>query len=462
MAPGGSPRTPFADQSTGRPSGADTVTGPHAERMRVTRRRFLGGALRAGLGVTAAALAPHRAFGAAPEPVLPLGALFPDLRCRFIFEYYPWYGVDPFRHWDQWDRAPPDDIAANYVPYLGPYDSRSPLVMEQHARWIAEAGVGAVNVSWWGRDGYEDRLVPGLMDVMKDHDVKVTFHLEPYVPDHGRRFAEDVLYLLREYGEKRGYDTLLLLRGPGGAAPAPVFKGFRMIVPREKVDCHGVTRAEWDYTADDEWRRQTDRLRDALRADFPGVLLLADTVDCIRASNGGFDGIAVYDNYVAPDTYAAHAKRASDRGLLFSFNVNAGFDGIARRRVPAGWCNEPQPFAPTAEPPLDWTRAPDLERAADLSEARMRDSLRATVAAQTDPSLSNARRSFFLAYVNSFNEWHEGTAFEPMADAAGLDAAQRTLGYHNPSWGGYRLAALRRALATLSAETPARQREPAA
>jgi hypothetical protein len=433
--------------------------------MRLTRRGFLRTSVRAGIGVTAATLAPRRAFGAPPEPVVPLGARFPDLRRRFVFEYYVWYGTDPFRHWDQWDRVPPDDMAARYVPNLGAYDSRSSLAMEQHARWIAEAGVGSINVSWWGPDSFEDRLVPRLMDVMKDHDIKVTFHLEPYVPDHGRRFADDVLYLVREYGEKRAYDALLLLQGPGGPAqaPVPVFKGFRMIVPREKVDCHGVTRAEWDYTADDEWRRQTDHVRDALRADFPGVLLLADTVDCIRARKGGFDGIAVYDNYVAPETYASHAVRASDQGLLFSFNVNAGFDGIARRRVPAGWCDEPLPFAPQASPPLDWNRAPDLERAAALSEARILDSLRATVEAQTDPALSNAQRSFFLSYVNSFNEWHEGTAFEPMADAAELEAAQRSLGYHNPSWGGYRLAALKRALASaVSAPAPAARPEPAA
>ncbi|HEV7502672.1 MAG TPA: hypothetical protein VGQ33_21795, partial [Vicinamibacteria bacterium] len=57
-------------------------------------------------------------------------------------------------------------------------------------------------------------------------------------------------------------------------------------------------------------------------------------------------------------------------------------------------------------------------------------------------ALENVRRGFFLVYVNSFNEWHEGHAFEPMADAATLTADQRALGYHNPADGGYRLATL--------------------
>jgi hypothetical protein len=45
--------------------------------------------------------------------------------------------------------------------------------------------------------------------------------------------------------------------------------------------------------------------------------------------------------------------------------------------------------------------------------------------------------------VNSFNEWHEGHAFEPMKDAADLTPPERALGYHNPEQGAYRLATLR-------------------
>jgi Glycosyl hydrolase family 99 len=431
--------------------------------MDLTRRGFLAGSLRAGLGVAAAGLAPRPLFAEQAEAPRPdLVTRFPDLRRRFVFEYYPWYGCEPFRHWDQWDRVPPLDLASQYVPFLGAYDSRSLLVMERHARWIAESGAGAINVSWWGRGGYEDALVPRLMDVMRDHDLRVAFHLEPYVPDHGRRFADDVLYILREYGEKRSYDAFLLVDSPTSSAPSPVFKGFRMIVPAEKTDCHGVARAEWDYTPDDEWRRQTDRLRDALRSEFPGALLLADTVDGIRARKGGFDSIAVYDNYVAPETYASHAAAASEQGLLFSFNANPGFDGIERRRLPPDGCPEPLPFEPAARPPLDWSRPLDVERAAALSQWRILDSLEASIEAQTRPALSNAQRGFLLVYLNSFNEWHEGTTFEPMADAAGLTDAERGHGYHNPSWGGYRLAALRRAIASVSGRAPAAPPAPAA
>lgn len=137
---------------------------------------------------------------------------FSDLRNHFIFEYYPWYGTDPWRHWDGSGRNPPYDIAATSVPELGPYDSGNPRVLEQHARWIAESGAGAINVSWWGRDGYEDRMVPLLMDVMRDYGLKVTFHLEPYGSDRIDSYASDIQYLVTEYGDKRHWDCQLVLR----------------------------------------------------------------------------------------------------------------------------------------------------------------------------------------------------------------------------------------------------------
>ena len=67
---------------------------------------------------------------------------------------------------------------------------------------------------------------------------------------------------------------------------------------------------------------------------------------------------------------------------------------------------------------------------------------RSGLAVQTDPALANAQRGFLLVYLTSFNEWHEGHAFEPMADAASLRPALRAFGYHNPARGDYRLAAL--------------------
>jgi Glycosyl hydrolase family 99 len=425
---------------------------------RTTRRRFLAGLGRAAGGLTAASLASRAPLLAQPSPAL--AQRFPDLRRHLIFEYYPWYGGPPlYEHWDYLERRPPLDLSTRYYPKLGPYDVRDRAVIEQHARWIAESGVGGVALSWWGRGSFMDRATPLIMDVMREHDLKVTFALEPYADDRGWRFADDILYLLREHGEKRGFDAFLLPANEDGRR-GPVFKGFRCILPEGGVDCHGVLRPTSDYTPDHVWREQTDRLRETLRPVFDHVTLLADSLEFARTPASGFDGIGIYDNYIPPEDYLGHAEAASRARLLFSFNVNPGYDQIEPRPPLPDCYAGPRDVAPPGVEPADWTLAADRERAAVLSTARIAASLEATVAVQTDPRLTNDQRGFFIAYINSFNEWHEGHSFEPMKDAAELTPEERAQGYRNPARGDYRLRALQAFLRPLLRPVPEPRPQP--
>jgi glycosyl hydrolase family 99 len=370
---------------------------------------------------------------------------FSDLSRHFIFEYYAWYETNPYWHWNQSDRKPPIDLASNYMPRLGAYDSRSVAVMEQHAAWIAESGAGAINVSWWGRDSDVDRLVPTLMDVMRAHGLRVTFHIEPYDDRHPLAYASDIEYLIREYGDRRRWDSLLLLERADGSA-GPVFKSFGTILPAQSTDCHGVTSAIANFVPDSVWRQQTDRVRATFARDFDRVTLLADSLSVNRTQACGFDGIAIYDNFVTPDTWPSHAEEFSNAGLLFSFNVNPGFDEILLRNVDPQACYSPHPFQPGGGA-YNWALATDRDRARAASQARIAESFTKTVTLQSNPALANAKQGFFLTYINSFNEWHEGHQFEPMKDAADLAAAERAVGYHNPADGRYRLDTLRALIA---------------
>lgn len=433
--------------------------------FRISRRRFMAAALAAAPAALSAGCLPPskrdeptqppRSDPDPSPPTVPAPsewaafaaklAVFRDLRRHFIFEYYPWYQTDPWRHWDEAGRNPPVDIGAFAVPALGPYDSRDAKVIEQHARWIAEAGVGAVNISWWGPGSVEDRAVPLVMDVMRAHDIRVTFHMEPYTTSRGVRLADDLLYLIREYGERRRWDTFLLLEDAKGIA-RPVFKLFLTHLPPTGTDCRGRVFPVEHYTEDGVYRRQIDAVRTVLRADFDPIVL-SDSLDAARNAAGGFNGTGIYNPYIRPDSWRSLAADFSSADLFFSFPINPGFDRYPDR-PPFPECHSPSRF----EPPIEATGWDTAARAEALNASRSRilDSLRTNLTVQLDPAFTDARRGFFLAYINSFNEWHEGTAFEPAANLADLTPAQRAIGYHNPDAGQWRLEQIRDLLLQLT------------
>jgi hypothetical protein len=361
---------------------------------------------------------------------------FQDFHRHFVFEYYAWYETNPYRHWSEKGHTPPYQIASTMMPALGPYDSLNTSVVEQHARWIADAGVGAIAISWWGQDSYSNRATPMIMDVMRAHNIHVTFHLEPYRDDRALFYASDINYILKEYGEKRRWDNFLLLKNADGTS-APVFKSFRTIVPNFEKDCQGIVRPVPDYTPDDVWRRQTDAIRTNVRPVFDRIILLADSLDLGRTAAGGFDGISIYDSYVRPHTWAGAARDFGANNLLYSFAVNCGFDGYVAV-IPSGVCDVPAPF----EPPIgvvNWTDAASRLAAEAASRNRINESFTTTLDLQADAALNNSKRGFFLTYLTTFNEWHEGTSFEPAKNRADLRPEERPFNYHNPDDGSWRL-----------------------
>jgi hypothetical protein len=101
----------------------------------------------------------------------------------------------------------------------------------------------------------------------------------------------------------------------------------------------------------------------------------------------------------------------------------------------------PPAFAPGGGV-YDWSRAADRAAAEHASKTRIAESFDTTVGLQTSPALANSRHGFFLVYINSFNEWHEGHQFEPSRDRAALTDAERALSLHNGDVGTYRLDTL--------------------
>ena len=368
-----------------------------------------------------------------------LRARFADLHRHFIFEYYPWYDSATGRHWSDAERTPPAEVSASSLPLLGTYDSRSSQVIEQHARWIKDAGIGAINLSWWGVGSFEDQAVHPIMDVMRAFDIKVMFHLEPYSPRRGAQYADDITYLLREYGDKRRYDTLLLLQDANGRA-APIFKSFVTLLSPTSTNCQGVTSPVELFVADDIWRQQVVRVHRDFAPDFGQVTLVADSLDAARTAAAGFDAGAVGNPYIRPEQWQGDTAAFDQRDIPFSFAVNTGFDPLPPKTPPTDPCYRPSLFEPSYD--VQWNVEASREHAHRLAAARIKASFLTTLAHQINPASANWRRGFLLVPVNSFNEWNEGTAFEPMKSYRDLTAAQRAL-YHNPVDGAYRLDTLK-------------------
>jgi hypothetical protein len=416
----------------------------------ISRRAFLArctAALGSVSEVAAARQGGHRIggtdVGRAVERLPRLGerlrARFTDLHRHFVFEYYPWYDSETGRHWSDAERTPPAEVAATSVPLLGTYDSRSSRVIEQHARWMKDAGVGAINLSWWGVGTFEDQAVHPIMDVMRAFDIKVMFHLEPYSGRRGAQFADDITYILREYGERRRYDALLLLQDAFGHA-APIFKSFVTLLSPTSTNCQGVTSPVEVFVPDEVWRQQVARVHRDFGPDFGQVTLVADSLDVARTAAAGFDAGAVGNPYIRPEQWGSYTAAFDAGDIPFAFAVNAGFDTLEPKTRPTDPCYRPAAFEPSFD--VRWDLESSRQAAHRLAAARIRASFLTTLEHQTNPASANWRRGFLLVPINSFNEWSEGTSFEPMKNYRDLTSAERRL-YHNAVNGTYRLDTLK-------------------
>ena len=163
-----------------------------------------------------------------------------------------------------------------------------------------------------------------------------------------------------------------------------------------------------------------------------------------RTRKSSFDGTAVYNNFHDPSTWQGHSEHTSSDGLVYSFNTNPGFDSIARQAVPKGSGYVPTPFHPATE--INWNNSDDRERAKQLSQRQTHRTLSTSILVQSNPLHTSSRQDFFLVFLNSFNEWHDGHAFEPAKNYAYLYSMELPSGYHNERCGNYRIKTLRRYL----------------
>lgn len=155
----------------------------------------------------------------------------PSLNYDVHVFYYPWYSnVATDGHWLHWTQnghSPPDDIASDFYPYLGPYSSDNATTLDQQMSWIADAGIGVIVYSWWGQGSFEDQRLLRTMDAAGRHDIKVAFHIEPYSGRTASSVVSDIRYIIDTYGANAAfYRVSKATRYGNTTAPRPVFYVF--------------------------------------------------------------------------------------------------------------------------------------------------------------------------------------------------------------------------------------------
>lgn len=288
-----------------------------------------------------------------------------DLSYKVAAFYYPWYGNPDtdgkWIHWPQNNHMPPDDIGSDYYPVLGAYSSNDPAVVEQHMKWLRQAGIGVIISSWWGQGSREDRTVPLLLQTAESYGIKVAFHIEPYHGRTGESLVSDVQYLYRQYGSSPAF---FRSSATSPYSPEPRSKGMFFL-----WSIAGQGEAKYSY-----WQQALDQIH----ALPEGGLVIAHSLEAGWIEGSHFDGLYNYASL--------HLEES-------------GFDWA--RSLPPGAL-----YVPSVIPGFSARR---IAYADDTYVERRNGN---TYNEQWTAALGTGIQPEMVT-ITSFNEWHEGSIIEP-------------------------------------------------
>ncbi len=303
------------------------------------------------------------------EPVLP-PVVGPEPSYRVAAFYYPWYrSQETNRIWEPWSDSnqfhPPEDIASDYYPVLGPYSSSSPAVVAQHFAWLRNAGVGVVVTSWWGPGDYTDFVIPVLLEEGERYGIKIAFHLEPRDGRSAASVVQDIEYLYDHYGD------------------SPAF--FRTDVPTKWSQAKSkglffLWAAEYanfqlDPVESGYWREAMDEIH----ALPESAIVIGNTLQSSWVDSNRFDGLYNYVSQHLEETDGFSWAEGIPNGAWYVPSVTPG---LSARRI--GYAEDTyQPRLNGETYRTQWEAALGLDFAPDM------------------------------VTITSFNEWLEGTQIEP-------------------------------------------------
>lgn len=293
--------------------------------------------------------------------------------------YYGWYGNPQtdgqWRHWNDKNHLPADDIDSAYYPQLGAYSSADRTVVAQHMKWARQAGIGVLIYSWWGRNNYMDHNAALVLEEAAKQNIQIAWIMEPYAGRTPASVVSDIHYIYDTYGQSLAF---FRVSRPTKYGNTTTSRGLFYVYQSTSYT---------DKTLAGSWRAALD----GLHADTTYNAIVLGTGedacfvdgcnDLTRESH--FDGLFVYAG--SPVFALGYATMKS--------NLDA------RNSI----------FVPTAIPGYDSSR----DRAGDPQLPRFNTNYCASKFTYDCEWESIAAAKPEWTSITSFNEWHESTIIEP-------------------------------------------------
>jgi glycoprotein endo-alpha-1,2-mannosidase len=263
---------------------------------------------------------------------------------------------------------------------VGCYSSTNVSLIHTHMQMLNQAGIGTLVVSWYPpsfsdsqierNPGFSNAATKLLLDIANQYDIKVSIHVEPYPGRSARSVAEDIRYIVDNFGTHPA-----LYRHPPNNLPMFYVYDSYLTSYKEWAEVLGPATAH----------------KQSIRGgpyDAVVIALFVNPSDYSDIPQGFFDGVYTYfasDGFTHGSTaskWAGLAKWARDHRLLFVPSVGPGYDDT---RIRPWNARNAKSREESAYYHRMWTTALELD---------------------TPPPIVS---------ITSWNEWHEGTQIEPAA-----------------------------------------------
>jgi len=299
--------------------------------------------------------------------------------------YYPWYGDD--FHGGGYLR---EHLLPPQAPSLGEYDDRAPEVISQHLQWSRAANVSLWVASWWGPGRREDTaLLQHILPHEELGEIRIALFYETAgrIPgfDDVANVSSDVAHMAASYFDHPNY-----LRIDGRPV---LFVYLTRVLSRNGMLAEVVVR-----------------MRSTATAAGYDLYIVGDEVfgrpPADSSALGLLDGVTNYDVYGSMGARGYAGQQAVDA----YYAAQAGWQALANAAGTA--------FIPAATPGFNDKGVRDGHPAVSrrLTQASEHGTLFRAMLQQAVAHTERATGDMLL--VTSWNEWHEDTQIDPVADAA--------------------------------------------